>query len=455
MSKDHRRLKKQQEGRVVQQTRKRAVSKSPATPRAGNQLLEAGNTAIANLLTDLSGGKRLDAGVQREMEGAYGADFDNVRIHDDSTAQSRAEDVNATAFTRNEQIFLSANAPSLQSSAGKKLLAHELAHVVQQQRAGAQQTGTVSREGDHFEVAADNAAARAVAGQRVDIPANSAPPAIQRQSTVENVVNSALTNVLSITDDGWAIAGVTLNKLEKAGKVVEKSGEIFLKIAKGDFQGALDLANPKDAEEEKRLLEKFRKLKEKMDVVKPEDFREREEAEKRERREKVVQHESSKMPGPEKRDPKFELIDPDSDTRFTFGSTSQYVVDDFDIGKSTLKTKHKTTLREIADRALSNPAGEIEIVGHTDGTGEASDNQKLSENRAKSVYDYLIGRGVESGKIKSPTGKAATEPLVEEKTKDDRSKNRRVEIRYWTGPLQKPKKGFGFGRGKLKLDPMS
>ena len=165
-----------------------------------------------------------------------------------------------------------------------------------------------------------------------------------------------------------------------------------------------------------------------------------------------MQHERSKMGEPEKSDPKFQLIDPDSDMRFTFGSTSQYVVDDFEIGKPDLKNKHKTTLKEIADRALSNLAGEIEIVGHTDSTGEASDNQILSENRAKAVYDYLIGRGVESGKIKTPTGKAATEPRVEEKTKADRSKNRRVEIRYWTGPLQKPKRGFSFGRGKL--DPM-
>jgi outer membrane protein OmpA-like peptidoglycan-associated protein len=93
-------------------------------------------------------------------------------------------------------------------------------------------------------------------------------------------------------------------------------------------------------------------------------------------------------------------------------------------------------------------------VGHTDSTGEASDNQKLSEDRARAVYDYLIGRGVQSGKIKTPTGKAATEPRVEEKTKEDRSKNRRVEIRYWTGPVQKQKKTYGFGLGKLKLDQM-
>ncbi len=453
MSKDHRRLKKQQEGRVVQQARKRAVSKSTATPRGGNQLLAAGNTAIASLLTDLSGGKRLDTGVQREMEGAYDADFDNVRIHDDSSAQSRAEDVNATAFTRGEHVFLSANAPSLQSSAGKKLLAHELAHVVQQQRAGAQRTGTVGREGDRFEVAADNAAARAIAGQRVDIPANSAPPSIQRQASVEGLVDSALTKGISLINGRWAIGGVTLDDLKKAGKAVEKGAEILGKIATGDFQGALDLANPKDPEEEKRLLEKFRKLKEKMDVIKDEDYLKHAEAEKREIREKVVQHETSKRQEPEKRDPKFELIDPESDMRFTFGSTSHYVVDDFTIGKSDLKNKHKTTLREIADRAVSDLAGEIEIVGHTDSTGETADNQKLSEARAKAVYDYLIGRGVESGKIKTPTGKAATEPRVEEKTKDDRSKNRRVEIRYWTGPLQKPKQDYGFGRGKLKFEP--
>jgi outer membrane protein OmpA-like peptidoglycan-associated protein len=287
----------------------------------------------------------------------------------------------------------------------------------------------------------------------VDIPANSAPPTIQRQASVESVVDSALTNLLSYKNGDWAIAGVTLNQLEMAGKAAKKSGEIFLKIAKGDFQGALDLANPKDPEEKKRLLEKFQKLKEKMDVTKDEDYLKHAEAEKREIREKVVEHETSKRREPEKSDPKFKLIDPDSEMRFTFGSTSHYVVDDFDIGKSTLKTKHKTTLKEIAARALSDLAGEIEIVGHTDSTGEASDNQILSENRAKAVRDFLSDRRVESGKIKPPIGKAASEPRVEEKTNDDRSKNRRVEIRYWTGPLQKPKQDYGFGRGKLKFEP--
>src|ERR1051326_1471321 len=180
MSRDHRRLKKDQDGRV-RPAKKRAGSKSSETPRT--RMLEAGNNAIASLLTDLSGGKRLDSSVQSKMEAAYGASFENVRIHDDEVAQSKADDVSATAFTRDEHIFLGADAPSLQSSAGEKLLAHELAHVVQKQRAGFKQTGTLSHEGDDFEVAADRAAAGAIAGQQIDVAGSGAPPAIQRDAT--------------------------------------------------------------------------------------------------------------------------------------------------------------------------------------------------------------------------------------------------------------------------------
>lgn len=441
MSRDHRRLKKEQRGGVIKQTRKRSVSKSSATPRATNQVLEAGNTAIANLLTNLSGGKRLEAGIQSEMETAYGADFDNVRVHDDESARFRAEDVSARAFTQGEHIFLGPDAPSLQSSSGRKLLAHELAHVVQKQRAGTQQTGTLSREGDDLEKAADNAAARATAGQRVNISANEVPPAIQRQDTslIEKFIEKGLQKGISYTQDGWAFGGVK-------AKDVEKGLDVLAKVLKGDIKGAIEVIDPKDPEEAKRLEQKLRKLKQLMEPFKPPEEEKREAEEERQRREELISGLAKRVPRPEtESEPKF-------GEGFTIGPTTDYVVDDFDVGKSTLKTTHKTTLRDIADRAISTPNAEIEIVGHTDSTGEDSVNQPLSENRAKAVRDYLIGRGVESGKIKTATGRGMEEPLVEENTKADRAKNRRVEIKYWAGAVKKQKKTFNFGLGKLKLD---
>ena len=134
------------------------------------------------------------------------------------------------------------------------------------------------------------------------------------------------------------------------------------------------------------------------------------------------------------------------------GGVADYVIDDFDIAKSDLKDKQKTTLKEIAARAISTPNAELEIVGHTDTTGEVSFNQTLSEDRADAVRKYLFDRGVNSGQIKLTTGKGLSEPRVEEKTKDDRARNRRVEIRYWAGAVERKKKDYDFGLGKLTLD---
>jgi outer membrane protein OmpA-like peptidoglycan-associated protein len=407
-------------------------------------MLEAGNSAIANLLSDLSGGKPLDSGMQSNMEAAYGASFDNVRIHDDQAAQSKADDVSAIAFTRDEHIFLGADAPSLQSQAGQKLLAHELAHVVQKQRAGFQQTGAVSREGDEFETAADRAATGAIAGQRIDLAGTNAPPAIQRddKSVIEQLVDKGLQNGISYTEDGWAFGGVK-------AKDIKLGAEVAAKIFKGDIKGAIDLVHPKDPEEEKRLAEKFRKMKEEMDSVKTPDQIKQEQEARRRSYDEFIGKEAEKF----RRSPDFILPEPKFGEGFTIGPTTDYVVDDFDIAKSDLKDKQKTTLKELAGRAISNPNAEIEIVGHTDTTGEVSFNQTLSEDRANAVRKYLIDRGVNSGQIKLTIGKGLSEPKVEEKTKDDRARNRRVEIRYWAGAVEKKKRDYGFALGKLTLDP--
>lgn len=447
MSKSLRRPKKDQQGRMAKQQARRSqdASKPAAAPRVRNQAFEAGNAAMANLLNNLSGGKQLEPGLQSEMEKAYGADFDNVRIHDDAGAQAQAEDAGAIAYAHDEHIFLGADAPSLQSAAGKKLLAHELAHVVQKQKAGTQQSGAISREGDDFEVAANRAAARVLTGQRVDLSGNIAPPAIQRQdkSLIENLIDKGLREGISYTDKGWAVGGVPV-------KYAEQGAEVLAKIAKGDIQGAIDLVKPKDAEEEKRLEEKFRKIKEAMDALKPPDERKREEEDKKRRYDEMIEEEAKRFRKP---DFDFKLSEPKFGEGFGIGPTTDYVLDDFDLEKSTLKTKHQSTLKDLADRAISNPNAEIEIVGHADTTGGLAFNKTLSEARAQAVRDYLIGRGVESAKIKSTTGKGMEEPLVTEKNDNDRARNRRVEIRYWAGVVERKKKTYGFGLGELKLNP--
>jgi len=83
---------------------------------------------ISNQINNTSGGKSLDSNMKSFMESRFNHDFSNVRIHDDSRSKQLARSVNARAFTTSNSIFLGEN----ESVSDKKLMAHELTHVVQQ-----------------------------------------------------------------------------------------------------------------------------------------------------------------------------------------------------------------------------------------------------------------------------------------------------------------------------------
>lgn len=79
-----------------------------------------------------SGGAPLDATTRTKFEGAMGADLSGVRIHKDANADQLNRQVSAKAFTTGQDVFFSAGTYQPNSSAGQHLLAHELAHTVQQ-----------------------------------------------------------------------------------------------------------------------------------------------------------------------------------------------------------------------------------------------------------------------------------------------------------------------------------
>jgi outer membrane protein OmpA-like peptidoglycan-associated protein len=69
----------------------------------------------------------------------------------------------------------------------------------------------------------------------------------------------------------------------------------------------------------------------------------------------------------------------------------------------------------------------VSIEGHTDNVGTASSNKTLSENRAKSVLDAIVARGIEKSRL-SAKGWGQEKPIGDNKTEEGRAKNRRVEI---------------------------
>jgi hypothetical protein len=101
------------------------------------------------------GGQSLDQSVRREMEPAFGADFSRVRVHTDSEAHSLNRAVNAVAFTTGQDIFFRQGEYQPHASSGKKLLAHELTHVVQQSENAIQPKLVLGEPNDPYEQQAE------------------------------------------------------------------------------------------------------------------------------------------------------------------------------------------------------------------------------------------------------------------------------------------------------------
>jgi hypothetical protein len=105
----------------------------------------------------------LDQGTRAHMEQQFGQDFHDVRIHTGAAASESARDAGATAYTAGNHVVFGANTFSPITEAGRRLIAHELAHVTQQRAASPGSTLEISRSGAH-EQAADAAAAGRVPG---------------------------------------------------------------------------------------------------------------------------------------------------------------------------------------------------------------------------------------------------------------------------------------------------
>lgn len=103
------------------------------------------------------GGRPLDQGVRRQMEGAFGVDFGGVRVHTGAEPDALNRQLSARAFTSGRDVFFRHGQYDPGSSSGRELLAHELTHTVQQ--TGAVRTKlTLGRPGDRFEQEADQVA---------------------------------------------------------------------------------------------------------------------------------------------------------------------------------------------------------------------------------------------------------------------------------------------------------
>ncbi len=96
-------------------------------------------------------------------------------------------------------------------------------------------------------------------------------------------------------------------------------------------------------------------------------------------------------------------------------------------GSAKLTEGSEEVLNDMAETLVKYPTMVVEVSGHTDNTGSAKLNNRLSQQRADSVVAYLVAKGVKSDNLKAK-GYGSDKPAADNATAAGRSVNRRVEL---------------------------
>ena len=99
----------------------------------------------------------------------------------------------------------------------------------------------------------------------------------------------------------------------------------------------------------------------------------------------------------------------------------------FDVGKATLKPASQLSVAKLAGILMVFPKMNLSIEGYTDSTGSNELNMRLSADRARSVYEFLMGQGISNSRMRYQ-GFGPDNPVAPNDTEGNRSKNRRVEV---------------------------
>jgi len=155
--------------------------------------LEEQEPSLVKDVVGSGGGAPLDKDTRGFMESRLGADFSDVRVHTDAKASDSARSVQAYAYTVGSDVVFQSGKYEPESDSGKRTLAHELTHVVQQRSgpvAGTPAPGgiQISHPSDRFEQAAEGSADRVMSSASAAAPVAAAPASVQREEDDEEEV---------------------------------------------------------------------------------------------------------------------------------------------------------------------------------------------------------------------------------------------------------------------------
>ena len=117
---------------------------------------------------------------------------------------------------------------------------------------------------------------------------------------------------------------------------------------------------------------------------------------------------------------------PSEDVQATLASYAKTI--NFEYGKTSIKEEANKTLQAIVEILVQYPNANFVVVGHTDSVGSTAFNQKLSEQRAAVIVDFLTSNGVDASRLSS-VGLGETSPASSNDTKEGMAQNRRVEVK--------------------------
>ena len=145
----------------------------------------APESALSPPPLEQSTGQSLDKATRDSMSASLNHDFSGVRIHDDSAAHQAAKNLNAAAFTTGRDVYFGQGAYNPTSDPGRKLLAHELTHVVQQSQGTpgvSTSSFSISHPSDPLEQQADQVSEAVVRGEMFPPVSTSSAPVVHRQT---------------------------------------------------------------------------------------------------------------------------------------------------------------------------------------------------------------------------------------------------------------------------------
>lgn len=164
------------------------ISRKPASD---TEIADDASEAVEPVLK--SGGEPLDSMTRGFMESRFGHDFSSVRVHTGSQAAQSAEAVNARAYTVGSNIVFGSGAFEPHSSSGKQLIAHELAHVLQQSSSVRRMPNVLQRKTKNEAAESDTSAAEADTSDSDNVPAEETPAAPSQ--SLESATARALVEV--------------------------------------------------------------------------------------------------------------------------------------------------------------------------------------------------------------------------------------------------------------------